>query len=97
MGLWGLIKLVLIALLAWWLYKGLRGLLAGGAARERRERRVEKDQEVLDVMVQDPQCGTYLPKSEAIRHWSKGKEYFFCSQKCRDDFRAGKTPKESSE
>ena len=94
MGLWGLLKLVLIVVLAWWLYRGVRGLLAGGSAREVNDRRAEKDREVLDVMVQDPQCGTYLPRSEAIRHWSKGREYYFCSKKCRDDFRAGVKPEE---
>ena len=92
MGLWGLIKLILIGFLAWWLYKGVRGLMAEGQPRQRVNRRPEKDREVLDVMVQDPQCGTYLPQSEAITHWSKGKEYFFCSKQCRDDFRAGKPP-----
>jgi YHS domain-containing protein len=37
-------------------------------------------------MVQDPQCGTYIPRSEALEKVVKGKKYFFCSKECRDAF-----------
>lgn len=87
MGLWGLIKLVLIAVAVYWLYRGLRGLL-GGQGRVRPQARPGSGQtEVLDVMVQDPNCGTYVPQSEAVRARIKGEEAFFCSQKCRDEYK----------
>jgi YHS domain-containing protein len=37
-------------------------------------------------MVKDEFCNTYLPKEDAIREVNKGKEYYFCSQKCRQKF-----------
>lgn len=40
-----------------------------------------------ESMVQDPECGTYLPASDAIRAKIGGKNLYFCSKKCRDHFR----------
>lgn len=91
MGLWGLIRLILIALAVWWLYKAVRRLL--GAERPRPvPHRPPADGEVLDVMVQDPQCGTYLPRQEAIKAVIRGEQHYFCSRECRDDFKAGVPP-----
>lgn len=35
-------------------------------------------------MAQDPQCGVYLPKSDAIKTQRDGKTMYFCSAECRD-------------
>lgn len=37
-------------------------------------------------MVQDPACGTYVPKNDAIETTSKGKTLYFCSAECRDAY-----------
>ncbi len=34
-------------------------------------------------MVLDPNCGTYLPRGDAVK---KGENYF-CSDKCRDEYK----------
>lgn len=39
-----------------------------------------------EPMVEDPQCGKYLPISEAIKAKVGGKEIYFCSQKCRKEY-----------
>ena len=49
---------------------------------------------VIDEMVQDPFCKTYIPKREAVRRVVRGQECFFCSQECADRFEAGDPPKE---
>lgn len=36
--------------------------------------------------VLDPVCESYIPKDRAINTTHGGKEYFFCSQECRDKF-----------
>ncbi|RME37531.1 MAG: YHS domain-containing protein, partial [Deltaproteobacteria bacterium] len=43
-----------------------------------------------EEMVQDPVCGTYVPASDAV--WARigGKRLCFCSEECRDAYRAGK-------
>jgi len=91
-GLWGLIKLGLIALAVWVLYKSVRRLM-GGPPPQGRVSRPGPDG-VIDVMVQDPQCGTYLPQEEAIRARIKGEDRYFCSEACRDAFLRGETPPE---
>lgn len=43
-------------------------------------------------MIRDPICGMEVDKNAAIKLTKDGKEYFFCSQNCRDNFLAqGKT------
>lgn len=39
-----------------------------------------------EEMVQDPQCGTYLPRTDAFSRTVGGEEKYFCSKKCRDDY-----------
>jgi YHS domain-containing protein len=38
--------------------------------------------------VRDPQCGTYLPQTRAIRVGSGSDAQYFCSAACRDAYRA---------
>ena len=38
------------------------------------------------VMVKDEICNTYLPKEDALIENYKGREYYFCSQECRQKF-----------
>jgi len=42
-----------------------------------------------EEMVQDPQCGTYLPRGDALSKTVRGQKHYFCSAACRDAF-AGK-------
>jgi YHS domain-containing protein len=37
---------------------------------------------VIDVMVKDPVCGTYLPKSDAVSARIGGETLYFCSKQC---------------
>ncbi len=39
-----------------------------------------------EEMVRDPQCGTYLPRSDAVTAVVKGRTHHFCSPACRDAF-----------
>jgi len=40
-----------------------------------------------EMMEQDPQCGIYIPRNEAVTLRKKGKTIYFCSHKCRDDWK----------
>ncbi|MGB5985048.1 MAG: hypothetical protein WBG37_07065 [Desulfobacterales bacterium] len=42
--------------------------------------------ELEDEMVQDPQCGVYFPRREAVALQHAGKTLYFCSPECRDAF-----------
>ncbi len=39
------------------------------------------------TLVQDPQCGTYLPRERAIAVTSGGSTQYFCSDTCRDEWK----------
>ncbi|MBI3328576.1 MAG: YHS domain-containing protein [Nitrospinae bacterium] len=81
-----MIRLIFPALLFTLGYLLLRLLLR----RYRRPRRAnaEAGSAVTHELVQDPNCHTYLPRSQAIRRKIQGHEYFFCSPACLDTFRA---------
>jgi uncharacterized protein len=40
------------------------------------------------TLVRDPQCGTYVPESRAIRVGSGAHALYFCSPDCRDAYAA---------
>ena len=41
-------------------------------------------------MVKDPACGIYTPRDSAIAAKANGEAIYFCSERCRKDFAAGK-------
>ena len=49
------------------------------------------DGEGADLMVQDPYCGTYFPKRDAVHARLHGKDLYFCSQECKENFMTEQT------
>ncbi len=45
---------------------------------------------VTDQLVKDEVCGVYCPKKEALPLIWQGKVYYFCSEKCREQFKKEK-------
>ena len=74
-------RLLIFAILAYLLYRIIRGVL--GSSKEIGKGRSGG---VIDEMVQDPQCKTYIPRRESLRKVIQGQEYFFCSNECADKF-----------
>lgn len=52
-----------------------------------RNRRAEGDDGVIDTMVQDPNCSTFIPRTGALRKRIGGREHYFCSRKCLKEYR----------
>lgn len=42
-----------------------------------------------EELVQDPICGTFIPKKDALKAHKDGQDYFFCSEGCLKRFRRG--------
>lgn len=40
-----------------------------------------------EEMIQDPECGTYVPRNDAITAEVRGTRHYFCSPDCRDKYR----------
>jgi hypothetical protein len=57
------------------------------AAPQGQPRRSAKPVERLGgTLVRDPQCGTYIPESRAIRVGTGEQAQYFCSTACRDAY-----------
>ena len=52
--------------------------------------RLKDPSEAADT-VQDPNCGVYVPKKQSISRLLQGKEHFFCSEKCADEYPSKKS------
>ena len=76
-----LIRVLILAGLAYLLYRVLKGTFG---TQEKIDRR--RSDGVIDEMVQDQHCKTYIPRREAVRRVIKGREYFFCGKACADKF-----------
>jgi YHS domain-containing protein len=74
------VRLIIFILLGFFLYRLVRRAL-GTVSRPRRA-----PDGVIDEMVQDPQCKTYVPRRDARRKVIDGKEHYFCSKECEDKF-----------
>lgn len=68
-------------LLCYYIVTAIFGLLRGSVHQPPPEKSSEGE-----TMVRDPQCGTFVPRSLALRKVVKGKTYFFCSEECLKRF-----------
>jgi uncharacterized protein len=75
------VRILILAFLVYILYRVVRGVM-GIAGPVRRDERGD----VIDDMVQDPNCGTYVPRGEAVRRRIRGEDHFFCSETCADQY-----------
>ncbi len=74
-------RLLIFILLAYLLYRVLRGLIAPALKPKRGDSNGS-----IDVMVQDPSCQTYISRRGAKRKVIEGTEYYFCSKECCEKF-----------
>ncbi len=77
-----MIKLLLFTLCGFILYSLISGLLRPGTKKTPANR-----SDVGETMVEDPQCKTFLPESEAIKATINGQQHFFCSKKCLKEYK----------
>jgi len=84
----GLLRLVAYGILAYLIYLLYRFFKAVNQGSKRP--RTVKAQS--GMMVKDEACNTYLPKEDALRISYEGRDYFFCSSKCKQKFLNSKKP-----
>lgn len=73
-------RVLLIGLIVWLLYRLLVNWFKKPGAQ------AEKGRDALQEMVQDPACKVYLPRGQAIELKKDGREYYFCSEECKEKF-----------
>lgn len=84
-------RLVIIAALGYILYRALKGIFLPDSTRRAeklRRAKAKKDQDgrlvIEDDMVRDPECGSYVPRREALTYGLGSDKMYFCSPECRD-------------
>jgi hypothetical protein len=63
-------------------------LVLGARTPARRPPSASVPERLGGTLVRDPQCGTYVPESRAIRVGSGARALYFCSAACRDAYAA---------
>ena len=76
-----MIRILLLALFFYLVYTLLTFVLRSLSAKSMQP--PPEKTTVGEDMVRDPNCGTYVPRGDAVK---KGDNYF-CSDKCRDEYK----------
>jgi YHS domain-containing protein len=79
----GLLRLILLFWACYYLIRIVTRWFAAGRGPDgpRPEKTVQGED-----MVRDPQCGVFLPRSQALRQVVDGELHYFCSEQCRRAF-----------
>jgi uncharacterized protein len=96
-----MLRFILFFALSLALYYVIKGFFKGlklrktlktgsGHAGERTRGPSRQPTPITDELVQDPVCGVYCPKRDALSLNWQGKTYYFCSDKCRQKFQEQK-------
>jgi YHS domain-containing protein len=80
-----MIRLLLLAILGFVAYSLFVMLVRQVTGKRPTAPRKDKTARGED-MVKDPQCGTYLPRSDALTRQVKGETCYFCSEECRSKY-----------
>ncbi len=75
------IRILILAVLFYILYR----VLFGG--KKKISSKAEELAANEDILAEDPVCHTYVPQSSSLKLEKNGKTYYFCSQKCCDEFK----------
>lgn len=75
-----LLLLLIVLFLVYTVFQALRQMLTGPPRPPRQKSREGED------MVRDPQCGLYLPRTDAIQATIRGEQRHFCSEECRTQY-----------
>ena len=80
-----MIKILLLILLGFVGYSMIQGIIRPKeklGSKKSRNRSRDGEQ-----MVEDPQCGTFIPIGDAVSASINGKTRYFCSKKCLKEYR----------
>jgi YHS domain-containing protein len=87
-----MIRIIFLAVLTYILYRLVKGVFSPRSKIDR-----GRAGGVIDEMVQDPYCKTYIPRRESVRRVIEGQEYLFCSGECADKYGSERKKSERKE
>jgi len=80
-----LIRLIILAVLVYFGFKAVKRLILS-VSDSNRESVENSASGIEDIMVKDPYCQSYFPRRNGIHLHFNGKDLYFCSPECRDNF-----------
>ena len=85
----GLLRFLALVIFIWMFIAGMRRLFLL-LSLPRPEKEPGREQEGM-LLVQDPQCGRFVPEHDAVHISFQGQGLHFCSQECRDLYTRART------
>jgi len=77
------VRIAFVCLIVWLLSRMLRRIVRSAPGLKVHQ----KGHGASVPVFQDPVCGVYLSEAESQIEIFSGKRYYFCSARCRDEFR----------
>jgi YHS domain-containing protein len=78
-------RLLIYIILFYLVYRVARSLLKP-SGRQRVQRSDTPPMQADDIMIQDPQCGTYFARRDGVALTHNGQALYFCSESCKEKF-----------
>jgi len=84
-----MIRFIILFIIGYVLYRSLKSWMFP-AASSSRSVSGESTAEITDVMIKDPFCEVYFPKRNGVHLNFGGKDLYFCSDQCKDNYLAAR-------
>jgi len=83
-----MIRLLILWIVIYFGYRAIKSIMIGAIAQQKRDslQQNQNNEQVIDIMVEDPECGVYFPQKNGVRAKLNGMEFFFCSNECKEKF-----------
>ena len=85
----GLLRFLALVIFIWMFIAGMRRLFLL-LSLPQPDKEPEREQGEM-LLVEDPQCGRFVPEHDAVHISFQGQELHFCSQECRDLYTRART------
>lgn len=84
-----MIKILMLILLGFVGYSVIQGMINPKPKKEKRGwmPRTRNRSSEGEEMVEDPQCGTFIPIGDAVSANLGGRQRYFCSKKCLKEYK----------
>lgn len=81
-----MVRLIVLVVIGYLAYRLAKRWIRSQTQSYRVDGRGKDIDRIDDVMVKDPQCGTYFPRRDGFPLKKDGNELLFCSRECRDSY-----------
>lgn len=95
--MFNLIRFAIICVLVYFAYRIVKKIFFSPIKSTRELPKRQAPAQKGEELVQDPYCHVYIPISHAYKASIEGQEFYFCSKKCCEQYRAEKPIKKAQE